>query len=111
MQINERNNDEKSHLLLLPSSGPKSERLIRSMKKTLISKRPVNNATKSAYSAVRLSENFNIKNKTVKEHQHDIVLYVQCPEENWNKNYVGETGRKLLTRFIYHKGRGKKSHI
>ena len=53
--------------MLLPSSGPKSERLIRSMKKTLISKRPVNNATKSAYSAVRLSENFNIKKKTVKD--------------------------------------------
>ena len=33
LQINEVNNDEESHLLLLPYSGPKGEKPIRSMKK------------------------------------------------------------------------------
>ena len=52
-QINEVNNDEKSHLLLLPYSSPKGEKFIRSMKKALKSKLPDNIVTKSAYSAVR----------------------------------------------------------
>ena len=32
-QINQVNNDKKSHLLLLPLPGPKGEKLIRSLKK------------------------------------------------------------------------------
>ena len=48
--------------------------------------------TKSAYSAVRLKDKFNIKIKTIKEYQHDITYYVECPEENCNENYVRETG-------------------
>ena len=72
-QINEVNNDEKSHLLLLLYSGPKGEKLIRSMKKGLKSQLPDDIVTKSAYSAMRLKDKFNIKTKTVKEHQHDIT--------------------------------------
>ena len=73
-QINEVNNDEKSHLLLLPYSGPKGEKHIRSMKKALKSKLPDDIVTKSAYSTMRLKDKFNIKTKTVKEHQHDINI-------------------------------------
>ena len=62
-QINEANNDEKSHLLLLPYSGPKGEKLIRSMKKALKSKLIDDFVTKSAYSAMRLKDKFNIKTK------------------------------------------------
>ena len=79
-EINEVNNDKKSHLLLLPYSGPKCEELNRSMKKALKSKLPDDIVTKSACSAMRLKDKFNIKTKTVKEHQHDITYYVECPE-------------------------------
>ena len=94
-QINETNNDEKCHLLLLTYSSPRGEKLIRSMKKALKIKLPDCIVTKSAYSAMRLKDKFNINTKTVKEHQHDITYYVECPEENCNENYVGETGRTL----------------
>ena len=35
LQINEVNNDEKSHILLLPYFGPSGQKLIRSMKKAI----------------------------------------------------------------------------
>ena len=31
---------------------------------------------------MRLKDNFYIKSKKGKEHQHDITYYVECPEEN-----------------------------
>ena len=110
-QINEVNNDEKYHLLLLPYSGPKGEKLIRSMKETLKSKLPDDTVTKSAYSAMRLKDKFNIKTKTVKEHQHDITFYVECTGENCNENYVGEAGRRLSEKVIDYNCREKTSHI
>ena len=96
--------------MLLPYSGSKGEKPIRSMKKALKSKLPENIVTKSAYSAMRLKDKFNIKTKTTKKHQHDIKYYVECPEENCNENYVGETGRRLSERLIDHNGRDKNSH-
>ena len=108
-KLNEENNGDKSHLLLLPYSGPKDEKPIRSMKKALKSKLTDNFVTKSAYSAMRLKDKFNIKTKTVKENQHDITFYVECTEENCNENYEGETGRRLSERVIDHNGRDKNS--
>ena len=95
----------------MPYSVPKGEKLIRSMKKALKSKLTHDIVTKSAYSAMRLKDKFNIKTKTVMEHQHDITYYVECPEENCNENYVGETGRRLSVSVIDHNGQGKNSHI
>ena len=80
------------------------------MKKALKSKVPDKNVTRSAYSARRLKDKFHIKTKTVKEHQHDIPYYVECPEDNC-KNYVGETGFRLLERVINHNVWDKNSRI
>ena len=81
------------------------------MKKTLNSKLPDNIVSNSGYSAVRLKDKFNIKNKTVKEHQHGIIYCVECPEENCKENCVGETGRGLSERVVDHNSRYKNSHI
>ena len=81
------------------------------MKKSLKSKLHDNIVTKSAYAAMRLKYKFNIKTKTVKEHQHDITYYVECPEENCNDNYVGEVSCRLSERVIDHNGPDKYSHI
>ena len=108
LQANEVNTDKKSHVLLLLYLGPKGEKL---MKKAIKSKLPDNIVIKSAYSAMRLKYKFNIKTKTVKEHQHDITYYVECPEKNCDDNSVGETGRRLSERVIDHNGQDKTSHI
>ena len=109
--MNKVNNDEKDYLLLLPYSGFEGEKLIRLMKKTLKSKLPDNIVTKSAYMATRLRDKFNIKTKIVKEHHHDISYCVECPEENFNENYVGKTGLRLSKRVISHNGGDTNFHI
>ena len=81
------------------------------MKKTLRRKLPVKTVFKSAYLAMRLYGKFNIKTKTVKEHQHDITYYVECSKENCNENYVKQTGCRLSERVIDHNGHDKNSHI
>ena len=73
------------------------------MKKALKSKLPDNIVTNSAYSAMRLKDKFNIKTKTVKEHQHEIAYYVECPEKI--------AGRRLSDRVIDRNGQDKNSHI
>ena len=121
--------------MLLPYFGHKGEKLIRSIKNALKNKLLDNIVTKSVCMAMRLKDKFNIKTKTtlllllffiswiwfpksylikvnrLNKHQHDITYYVECPKENWNENYVGETGRRLRERVIDHNGRDKNSHI
>ena len=60
---------------------------------------------------MRLKDKFNIKTKTVKEDQHDITYYVECPEKNCYENYVGETGRRLPERVMTTMVGIKLSHI
>ena len=45
------------------------------------------------------------------KHNHDIVYYNECPEEQCNKNYIGETRRRINERIIDHAGRDSKSYI
>ena len=59
----------------------KGEKLRKSMKSSLKCVLPENVTTRVTYSGTRLSSKFTkTKDKTVKEHRHDIVYYVKCPE-------------------------------
>ena len=40
-----------------------------------------------------------------------MTYYVECPEENCNKNYVGVTSCRLSERVIDHDSRDKNYHI
>ena len=52
------------------------------MKNSLKCEIPTNVTIRVTYSGAILYSKFtNIKNKTVKEHQNDIVYYVKCPED------------------------------
>ena len=44
----------------------------------------------------KLGSNFNIKDTTEKEHKHELVYSVKCPEETCNETYKDETGRRLV---------------
>ena len=68
--------------------------------------------TRVTYSGTRLSSKFTkIKDKTVKENQHDIVYYVKYPESKCSEDYTGETARRLSERVLDHNGRDAKSHL
>ena len=81
------------------------------MKTTLQYNLPNNIVTKSAHSASKLSNKFNIKSKIKHYHQHDVIYYVKYPEEICREDYIGETGRRLSERVIDHSGRDKNSHV
>ena len=53
----------------------------------------------------------NIKDPVKKSHQQDVGYYAACPEPGCAEDYIGETGRRLNERVIYHNGRYKKSHL
>ena len=71
-----------------------------------------NVTTRVTSSGTRLSTKFTkINDKTVKEHQHDIVYYVKCPESQSSENYIGETARRLSERVLDHNGRDAISRL
>ena len=54
---------------------------------------------------------FQIKDKTEMKHNYDIVYYNECPEEQCNENYIGETGRRISERIIDRAGRDSNSYV
>ena len=96
----------------MPYAGSKGEKLIKSMKNSLKCVLPENFTARVRYLGTRLSSKFTkIKDKTVKEHQHDIVYYVKCPESQCSKDYTEGMARRLSERVLDHNGRDAKSHL
>ena len=74
IQDNQSDFNKTAHLLVLPYAGSKGEKLVKSIKNSLKCVLLENVTTRVTYSGTRLSSKFTkIKDKTVKEHQHDIV--------------------------------------
>ena len=112
IQHNQNDVNKTAHLLVLPYAGSKVEKLIKSMKNSSKCVLLENVTTRVTYSGTRLSSKFTeIKDKTVKEHQHDIVYYVKCPESQCSEDYTGETAQRLSERVLDHSGRDAKSHL
>ena len=41
---------------------------------------------------------FNVTDKTIFNHKHDIVCYTKCLEKSCPHDYVGKSGRRKLER-------------
>ena len=72
---------------------------------------PCNVKTCTEYLGIKLSSNFQLKYQTKKDHQHDVVCYVKCSEEQCTEDYTGETGRHLIEHVKDHSGKDSKSHL
>ena len=96
IQDNQNDVNKTAHLLVLPYAGWKGEKLIKSMKNSLKCVLADHVTTRVTYSGTKLGSKFTkIKDKTIKEHQHDVVYYVKCPERQCSEDYTGETARRL----------------
>ena len=102
------NEQDKHHLLVLPYAGNKGEKILKSMNKFSTRVLPCNLKTCTAYSATKLSSKFQLKDQTKKDHQHDVVYYAKCPEEQCTEDYTRETGRRLIERVNDHSGKDSK---
>ena len=63
------------------------------------------------YTGTKLGSNFNIKDITRKEHKHDLVYSVKCPEKTCNETDNGETGRRLIEQVDERRVKDKNSHV
>jgi hypothetical protein len=84
---------------MLPYKGVVGHAVAKSLQRTVNS--IMNDETKVIYSSTRLGRMFNIKDRTLKCHKHNIVYEVTCPE--CSATYIGETARRLSVRAEEHK--------
>ena len=98
------NEQDKRHLLVLPYVGNKGEKILKSMNKFSTRVLPCNVKKCIVYSGTKLSSKFQLKDQTKKDHQHDEVYYVKCPEEQCTEDYTGEHVKE-------HSGKDLKSHL
>ena len=54
------------------------------------------------YTGTKLGTKFNVKDKSKKEHHHDLTYSVKFPMKNCLESYNGETGRKPIKRVNEH---------
>ena len=105
------NEQDKRHLLVSPYAGNKGEKISKSINKSSTRVLSCNVKTYTTYSGTKLSSKFPLKDETKKDHQHDVVYYAKCPEEQCTEDYTGETDRYLIERVKDHNGKDSKSHL
>ena len=105
------NNNVKHHLLVLPYKGSDAMHIISSLRKQVNCALPDDVKMIVFYTGKKLGTCFNMKDKTVFNHENDIVYYAKCPEEYCPHDYVSESGRRVLERMKDHNGRGTSSHV
>ena len=84
---------------------------MKSFKKGMRKILPNNVKPRIAFTGRKVGTSFQIKDKTEMKHNHDTVYYNECPEEQCDKNYIGETGRRISERIIDHAGRDSNSYV
>ena len=81
------------------------------MKKSISKSLPSEIKTQVAYAGKKLSTCFNVKDQNKFDHQHDVIYYVDCPNEIRTENCIGDSGRRISEPIKDHNGRDLKSHI
>ena len=103
--------ENKRHLLLLPYQGEQGSPLVKSLKRSITKILPKTIQLKFGFTGGKLTTHFQIKDKTIFEHNHDIVYLGTCPKNNCSDNYVGESACHISERIIDHNGRDQNSHL
>lgn len=94
--------------LMIPYRGDRGDKLIKSLVNT-IKTIDANHKTKLIYTGTKLSSCFNVKDRTVKDHESCLVYKFKCPD--CDTSYIGETARRFAERIKDHCGRDHHSHV
>ena len=93
-------------MLDLLCKGIQGEHTLKNIKREISKVLPQDKNMQLFYTETKLGTKFNVKDKTKKEHHHDLTYSVKCPMKN------GETGRRLiLERVNEHSGKDINSHM
>ena len=63
------------------------------------------------FTGTKLSTKFDVKEKTSKEHQHDLTYGIVCPDANCNEEYNDKTFRQLIERVHEKSGKDVNTHV
>lgn len=98
--------------LNLPYKGKQGEKLIHSLNNTLQPFLKDDTITRYTYNGQRLGSIFSSKDKINREHQHNLIYRLSCPNVGCDSTYIGETARRLSERVKEHSGKGgQTSHM
>ena len=101
----------KRHLLVLPDQGEERSRLVKSLKGSIAKLLPETTQLEFGFTGSKLSTHFQIKDRTIFEHNHDVAYLATCPENNGSDNYVGECACRISENIIDHRGRNQNPHL
>ena len=54
---------------------------------------------------------FQVKDRIIFSHNHDIIYHCNCPENGCPDNYVAETARRISERMLNHIGKYSNSYL
>ena len=72
---------------------------------------PNNVKTWITYTGRKFGSKFQIKDLTKNQHKHDLIYYSKCPEPICDKDYLGETGRRIIERAADHCRKDKITYL
>ena len=100
-------NNDKLHSLILPYAGLKDKNIIKSMNNSIQQILPNKVKTRITYIGRKLGTKLQIKDLTKNQHEY----YSRCPGPNCDKDYLGETGRRIIERAADNCRNVKQSHL
>ena len=101
----------KRNILLLSYRGKKGDYIVKSLKKRFRNLLPQCIVPKVVFTGSKLSSKFQVKDRTIFSHNHDIIYQGNSPENGFPDNYVGETARRISERVLDHTGKDINSHL
>ena len=84
--------DTHTHLLVLPYKEIQGEHTLKHTKHKINKVLPEDKNMQLVYTGTMLGTKFNVKDKTKKEHHHDLTYSVKYPMKNCPESYNDETG-------------------
>ena len=89
-------------MLVLAFQGKKGDFIIKSMKNRFRNVLLPCIAAKVVFSGCKRISKFQVKDRTIFSHHHDIIYHLNSPENGCPDNYVGETTRIISERVLDH---------
>ena len=59
----------------------------------------------------KLSSKFQVKDRTLFSHNHDIIYTCNCPENGCPDKYIGEAAKRISEKVLEHTGKDINSHL
>ena len=102
---------ETKHMLLLLYHGQKGDFIIKSMKNIFRNLLPQCIIPKEVFTGSKSSSKYQVKDRTIFSHNHDVIYHRNCQENGCPDNYVEETAKRISERVLDHTGKDANSHL